>query len=419
VRILFVGVHYAPDDVGIAPFTAGLAEHFVEEGHDVTVATTFPHYPEWRWKGPAGLRLVEHRSGVAVRRFRIILQRKSTAAWRITFDTSFAVAMIANTLGLPRCDLVIAVSPPIQAGLTAKLLAKAWGAPLILLIQDLPLDLALSVGMLKRGTVYRLGLRLERAVHAMADHIVVVNEGFQEKLLERHVPQKKMSVIADWAELETIRPMRASPEFRAELGAGKRDFLALHTGNMGAKQGLINLVDAAELDGGSWRLALIGDGVERERLADAIAAKGLGHVRLLPLQPARRVPYMLAAADVLLINQRSGVVDSVVPSKLISYMCAGRPVVAAVNEKSTAAHIVRRAGCGIVVEPENPGALNAALDSMRSDPRSRRAMGAAGRKYVERYFDKDEVMGKWDRLIGDLSRSRPTGSTADPESGVG
>ena len=140
MRILLIGVHYAPDEFGIAPFTAGLAEHLAGAGHHITVAAAF-----------STLRVaLEGPNGIAIRRvqrghrstFPSNTQRKSTAAWRVTFDTSFALATMANTMGVDRCDTrssSVASNPSRSCWRDA---LRRCNDSLILLVQDLPLDLA-------------------------------------------------------------------------------------------------------------------------------------------------------------------------------------------------------------------------------------------------------------------------------------
>src|SRR4029077_20466961 len=123
-------------------------------------------------------------------------------------------------------------------------------------------------------------------------------------------------------------------------------------------------------------------GEERSLIEEAIDQRGLKNLRLLPLQPAEGLAEMYSAADVLLLHQKAAVVDSVIPSKLLTYMAAGRAVLAAVSGKSETALYVQRANCGLVVHPENPEALVEAVLSLRRDPAVQSGLGANGRAYV-------------------------------------
>lgn len=410
MHLLIIGMNYAPEVTGIAPYTAGLAEHLAELGHKVTVATTFPHYPQWRVQQPyeGRWRSIEQRGGVLVRRSRVVLPRGGSAASRIAYDSSLAVGTLLNSITAPAADMVLCVSPPIQLALTGALLARRSRARLAVLVQDLPLDAAVAMGMMKDGPVHSLGRAMERLAYRLADRIIVISAGFRESLLRQGVPANKITEIPDWANTDTVRPMPAEPGLRELLGAAAGDFLLLHTGNMGEKQGLASAVAAASLANGraNMQLTLVGDGSDRPRLAELAARQGLSNVKLLPLQPSELFPRLLASADALLLNQRANVVDSVAPSKLLSYMAAGRPVVAAVHPSSEAARVVTVANCGVVVPPEDPRALATAVRRIAEEPALAAELGANGRAYVEAHYARDRVLQRYEEFLTSMIGQR-------------
>jgi colanic acid biosynthesis glycosyl transferase WcaI len=400
VRVLITGVNYRPEPTGIGPYTAGLAEHLACRGHDVVVATTYPHYPHWEWQrdGCAPVALV---NGVEVRRRSVILPRRRTFHWRFAYDTSFALASMRSGLGVRRPDVVLCVSPPVQGTIAAAVLARRWEARLVLLVKDLPLQAALSVGLMRPGRAYRAGEWLERRAYALAHRIVVISERFEQCLAGQGVPRDRVVVIPDWVDLQRIRPRRPDPDARGLLGARAGEFLVLHAGSMGAKQGLGTAVLATRLAGGTVavRLALVGDGPQRGDLERLAHEGGPAPVRLLPLQPEAEFPRLLAAADALLLQQRADVGDSVALSGLRADMAAAPPVLAAVSADSVAADLVRRAECGVLVRPEDPAALAAAMRELSRDAEGRRRMGARGRRFAERHFERSAILARWEALV--------------------
>lgn len=407
MRLLIVGVNYRPEETGIGPYTAGLAEHLSGQGHQVVVSTTFPHYPRWSWR-PEGCGPVDRLNGVEVRRRRVILPRRRSAPWRVAYDSSFAVAALLSGAAVRRPDLVLCVSPPVQTAFAGALLARRSGAPLVLLVKDLPLEAALAVGLIRRGAGYRAGEWLEGRAYALADMVVVINERFRRSLARQRVPGRKIAVIPDWAELDRIVPRQPDPDMREMVGGANDEFVVLHAGSMGEKQALGTAVRAAGLAvrTAPIRLALVGEGPQRPGLERLARENGSAGVRLLPLQPAADFPRLLAAADALLLHQRADVVDSVAPSKLLAYMAAGRPVLAAVSAHSVAADLVRQAGCGVIVPPEDPEALAAAMADLRADVERRQEMGTAGRRFVELNFDRSTILARWASLLSDLAGRR-------------
>ena len=410
MRLLITGMNYRPEATGIGPYTAGLAEHLAGRGHDVVVSTTFPHYPQWTWQQPTarGWR-TERLGGVEVRRARVVLPRRPRVTWRLAYDTSFTAAALLNSVAVSRRDLVLCVTPPIQGAFAGALLARRWRVPLVLLVKDLPLEAALSVGMMRPGRAHRAGERLERGAYALADRIVVINPRFQRSLTRQRVPEGKVAVIPDWVDVEEIRPRPPEPDMRALLGSSDGEFVVLHAGSMGEKQRLGVAVDAARIAGreAPVRLALVGDGPQRAALEEMVRGGGIGNVRLLPLQAGSTFGRLLSAADALLLHQRADILDSVAPSKLLAYMAAGRPILAAAHPESVAAQLVIEAGCGVIVRPEAPEALADAMRTLSGDPGLRRALGLAGRRFVERHFDKRAIVARWETLLAETVAGGP------------
>ena len=407
MRLLILGHNYAPEALGIGPYTTGLAEHFKARGHDVTVLTSFPHYPTYGWQGRPGLYRRELRAGVVVRRLRVILPKRRSAIWRVVFDTSVGAGLLIGSIGVSRPDLVLSVIPTLQSGMAGGILAESWGVPLILWIHDLPIEAALAVGMLRPGTLPKLGASFERFVYRFATRIVVIGSRFRDNLLAKGVEDERISVIPDWIQSEETSTASPDPEMRHRLAGSSDAFLVLHTGAMAEKQGLGNVVEAARAlaDDPTISTVLVGDGPTKEQLVAAKDKLGLTNLRILDIQPRNDYARMMASADVLLLNQRRDVVDAVVPSKLLHYMAAGRPIIAAVNEASVAAELILVAGCGVLVSPEDPAQLAQAIRSIRDNPGLRSSLGANGRAYADKTFAKAEILERWDHLVADVVSS--------------
>lgn len=410
VRILLVSQSYRPEPTSVGPFTTGLAEHFAESGHDTVVATTFPHYPQWRWQdGTRRIRLIETINHVQVRRWRVILPRRpGSTAWRLVFDMSMGLAMVLNSVGVAVPDVVICSSPPLETAFVGILLGGLWRRPFVILAQDMPVQAGLAVGMLKPGRISRLALGFEGALYRRAARVATISERFSSHLVELGVEPSSIRYIPNWIDPQALRQEPPSTSMRSRLGAGDGDFLVLHAGNMGQKQALEHVIDAAGLlaDDSRIRVTLVGDGPQVGKLESVIARSRSPHVRLLPLLPAADVPTMLAAADVLLVSQRAQVIDSVLPSKTLSYMASGRPIIAAVDRRSATADLILAADCGKVVAPEDPQALANSIEQLRGDPDLCGRLGDNGRRHVIERFSKDRVMSQWDALLAEIAPER-------------
>lgn len=409
MRIVLAGINYHPEVTGIGPYNTELAEHLAADGHAVTVLTSPPWYPHWKIDAAYGGRRpfrVEHLNGVRVIRTPILLPpAQQTAFRRILFDSSFAASALLGSARIGAVDVVICVSPPLQLGVTSWLVARARGAKLIVHLQDIVPDAALSTGMMRTGRAVALSRRLEGFVYRHADTVTVISEGFRENLMAKGVPAGKVAVLPNWIDAKRFQ-VQPDPLVRGSLGAPDGETLVLHTGNMGAKQGLETVIDAAaQLSGENIAITLIGDGQSRAALESRASTLPGHHLRFLPLQDD--LPATLAAADILVLSQRAQVTDSAAPSKLLSYMASGRPIVATVNESSEAGQLIKKAGCGLIVPPEQPARLAEAIRELHRHPETHAALGAAGRRHVAKNFDRSSILGRWSKLLASRGFRRP------------
>jgi putative colanic acid biosynthesis glycosyltransferase WcaI len=422
MRVLALGINYAPERTSVAPFTTGLCEHLAASGHTVTVVTAFPYYPEWRvWDGYRGsFYRREVIRGVNVHRVaHFIPQKPSRLLERLAYDISFTVHCFLAALFCGDCDVIYCSCPPPTVALAAYFLSFVKSAPYVMKLTDLATDAALATGIMKPGLAIRMGRALETFTCRRARAVICLCQGFIDRLKERGIEEEKLLLISDWGDTDNLGSSGAPTTFRAANNLPERDFLAFHTGNMGKKQKLMNLIDAAGVSQAAQGLGwvVVGQGEDRQHLQSEIASRSLSNIRLLPLQPAESLRDMYASADVLLLNQAAAVEDAVIPSKLLTYMAAGKPIVAAVSEKSEAARQIRRANCGVVVAPENPQALVEAVLSLRSDPSLCREYEVNARLYAETHFTKAGILNRYDNFFQNVCPDLDSLSVASRKAG--
>lgn len=169
---------------------------------------------------------------------------------------------------------------------------------------------------------------------------------------------------------------------------------------------MIETARLAQAAGDAVTFVLAGDGPRRAELEQAVATQQLRNVRFLPLQPDALYPELLGAADVLLLPQRASVTDMALPGKIPDYLAAGRPVLAAVQRQSEAGRVLDASGAAVVVAPEDPAALAAALRALAADPERRRAMGQRGQAYARAHYAPEALAGALDAFIAELAGMR-------------
>lgn len=405
--ILLIGLNYAPEHTGVAPYTTGIARGLARAGNRVNVITGYPYYPEWRLhEGYRGLRggLASRQSDgdVGVLRLRHYVPRSSTGWGRIVHEASFAAHAALRSLGSRKPDVVIGVSPSLLSCLAARQVARRTGAAFGLIVQDIYADTSAEVGAAGGGSV----AKLESALLRSADGVVAVHDHFRRSLTTRHgLDPERITVIRNWTHIAT--PTADPRVVRAELRWPSDRTLVLHAGNMGAKQDLTAVVDAARLAAARSRpvhFVLLGDGSRRAEVQRA--AEGVPAVSVLAPVCEERFPDVLAAADVLLVNERPGLHSMSAPSKLTSYFAAGRPVVAASEPASPASEEIRASGAGIVVAPGDPSALLDAVSGLVDDREQSRQLGENGRRYAGTVLNHESAIAAYTQWIRELGTRR-------------
>jgi len=415
-RILIVSIFYAPEETGIAPYTTGLAEHLAMLGHQVTVMTAMPSYPHWRvfpeYRGK--LRDRELRGKVDVRRVRAYLPRGQSAPRRATYEASFLLAGL-TALRLPRPDAILAVIPTLSSGVLARVAARRFACAYGLVFQDLTAPAATQSGVTGHG-VAGLVSAVEGWATRDAAAVGIVAEGFRPYLESLGVDAQRIHRVRNWVHIR--KPELGRTAIRRRLGLPQEAVICLHAGNMGLKQELTNIIECARLAARAdprLLFVLMGDGSQRSLLVARAQRYGLRNLRFLPVQPVGLFSSVLAAADVLLLNQRASVTSMSLPSKLTSYMASGRPVVAAIHSDSEAALELRAAMAGVICAPETPAAMLKALCDLADNSSLRERLGRSGAAWCREHLDAQRALPQWASLVERLTHrpyTRPTRLTS-------
>lgn len=404
LNVLILSSYYWPETAGNAPYVTGAAEHLAARGHRVVVATGFPHYPEWRSSPRGVLGIRERHNGVEIRRRRHYVPKSQSAFTRAVYEASLCAL---GTTALPRRapDAIIGVSPTLAGAMLARFAASLYTRPYGLVFQDLQGPGALQSGVEGGRRIATVVERAEVGVARGAAAIGVIAAGFRSYFEEHGIPTDAIHDLPNWS-LGAL-PTQSAAEARRRLGWSEGEFVCLHAGNMGHKQGLENVLQAAAtITDPDIRIVLAGDGNERAKLEALAKGLGVTNVSFLPSQPTGLYESMLRAADVLLVNQRSTVGAMSLASKLTSYFMAARPVIAAVAERSETAREIERAGAGVLAPPDDPPALAEAIIRLKVDGEHAETLGVRGRRYAEEHLSTTEVLGRYEDFVHTVSRGR-------------
>ncbi len=400
MRILIVGINYAPELTGIGKYTGEMAEWLAKHGHEVRVVTAPPYYPEWHISNAysAWRYHFEDMNGVSVWRCPLWVPAKPSGLKRLIHLTSFALSSFPVMLGqiLWKPDVVMAIEPPLMCAPVSLLVSRLAGAKVWLHIQDFEVDAAFGLGILKSNLLRKAVLHLERRLMRSFDSVSTISHKMLEKLIEKGVESDKTVYFPNWADVATIFSLEKESPLRKELGIPADKLVALYSGNMGEKQGLEIVLEAARrlVTNLEIQFVLCGDGAAKATLFEAYGK--LPNVVWFPLQPVERLNDLLNMADIHLLPQRADVADLVMPSKLSGMLASGRPVLATAHAGTQVTQIV--ASCGKVVEPGDVQGFVQGLLELLHSPQVRTTLGAAARQAAHQW-DKSNVLHRFEEHL--------------------
>lgn len=395
-----LSLNYPPEPTGIAPYAGGLAAGLSRAGYQVEALVAHPHYPDWTIReGYGQWARIDHIKGVQVRRKLHYLPRSPRGVGRLVSELSFGARLMFARWNRPR--VVIAISPSLFA--TALAVLRIRLSPrrptVIVWVQDI-YTLGLTEIGEGSGLVRGITRWVESRTLRAADQVVVIHERFAEFVTrELGVASSRVAAVRNWTHLSDAGPVDATAA-KVALGWPKDVALAVHAGNMGAKQGLSNVVDAARTAderGAPVHFMLLGNGGERTELEKR--ARGIARISFVDHLGDAEYRLALGAADVLLVNEKPGVAEMAVPSKLTSYFDAGRPVVAATDPGGTTASEVAASGAGVTVRAGDPTALLDAVLAVHADVEAATRLGLNGKRYRTAVLDERVAIEQWVRLI--------------------
>jgi colanic acid biosynthesis glycosyl transferase WcaI len=421
MKINVWGINYAPEPTGIAPYNAALCDHLERHGHDVRMVTSFTYYPSWA-KVPEDRGRIfrtDEIGNLPVYRCWHYVPRKATALKRIVHEGTFVVTSFVRQLTLPAPDAYVVVSPPLLLGAAAWLLGTIKRRPFVFHVQDLQPDAAAGLGMLKRGALIRALYWLEGFAYAKATRVAGITRSMLNAFRRKGVPDSKLVFFPNGVVMPDVSARPEPGAFRRRNGFASGEFLVVYSGNMGVKQGLDILIDAARHLSPNIRLILCGEGAQRAHLAEMVHRYELRNVSMLPLQADAQYREMLVDADLCVITQQRGSGGFFFPSKLLTTLAWEKPVLTVADEASDLVQGLREGSFGLNVEPGLPEKLARTIEAMSASREQLRAYALAGRRYVSQFAMQqvlDDFTVELEKVIAESREAvRPTVRAAAPQ----
>ena len=393
MHIVFL-THYFPPEVNApASRTHENTKRWVRAGHKVTVITCAPNHPNgilypgyenknYQW---------DEKDGIRILRVKTYLSANKGVKKRTLNYVSYMLSAIVQCWRVMDVDIVISTSPQFFCGMAGLVVSQINRCPWVLEIRDLWPESIIAVGALKDRRVINLLEGIESFLYRRANHIVALTNAFKRHIMGRGINDKKISVITNGADLEQYRPGEKNNSFR-EIHSLNGKFIASYVGTHGMAHALETVLQAAKQLENQLQVQfmLVGDGAERENLIRRKDEMGLENVLMLPQQKKEVVPEILSASDAcMVLLRKTDLFKTVIPSKIFEAMAMERPIVLGVQGES--ADIVREAGCGICIEPENSRQLADAVLGLSGDPQRVEALGKNGGGFVRSKYNRDDL----------------------------
>lgn len=400
MKILIISQYFPPEpDLKIS----GLSEGLSKLGHDVTVVTGFPNYPHGKLYSGYKLRLFqkEQINGVNIIRLPLVADRNRSAFWRALNFLSF---MLSTSILIPilyrKPDITWVYFPPLTLGITALIVNLFFRSPYVCEIQDMWPETLEATGFIKNKTALKLIGNIGKLAYKKSSAVTVISDGFKKNIESKGIESSKIHVIHNWAYEKDDYNDFVDINLSKELGFTNY-FNILYAGNMGAAQGLTNVISAAEqlTDLRYLQFVMVGTGIEKNDLEKLAKEKRLKNILFLERLPMDKMPLIYALSDALMVHLVDDpLFEITIPGKTQSCLLSGKPVIASV--KGDAANLIEKAKAGYAVKPMSPNELALAVRKLYNlTPRERQEMGQAGRQfYFENLSPKVQVQ-KYEKLF--------------------
>jgi glycosyltransferase involved in cell wall biosynthesis len=388
MKIHFLSENFPPESNAAATRVYERACYWVNWGHQVTVITSAPNFPEGelfpgyknKWKQ------FESMSGIKVVRVKTYIAANQGIAHR-TFDfLSFMITGFFAALKEERPDIIVATSPQFFTTVAGWAASALRNVPFVFELGDLwPASIA-AVGVMKKSLALTLVEKLELFLYRRSTQIAALTPSFKENLVRRGIDKNKIAVVINGVDLARYEPRARDVNLSKEWGLENK-FVIGYIGTHGMAHALSNVLNAAKImqDNNTIRFLFVGAGAERAMLIEHAERHTLKNVVFMPRQSKEKMPAVWSLCDVALVHlKNSPVFSEVIPSKIFEAQAMGLPILLAAP-KGEASRIILNDKSGLHVPAEDPAALAYGINQLAGDKLALKAFAAAALRAAPRH----------------------------------
>jgi len=409
-KILLISYNFSPEPTGIGKYNGEMIAWLVKQGYDCSVITSYPYYPHWKIQAPydkssfwySREESKDTSSGGKLTTYRcpMYVPKKPSGVKRMLLDFSFIISALFKLLLLlpgKKFDFVITVAPSFEVGLLGVLYKKLRKSKLLYHIQDLQIEAARDLEMIKSEKVVNTLFELEKYILDNSDVVSSISEGMVSKIQKK--TDNDVFLFPNWTDVDLFYPIENRAALKEEFGFSPQTKIILYSGAIGEKQGLESIIHAAaEFKGDeNVKFLICGSGPYKEKLQAQVKNSQLSNVIFFPLQPFEKFNKFLNMADVHLVIQKANASDLVMPSKLTTILSVGGLALITANRGAGLHTLVEKYKMGYLVDAENQASLNAGIKTVINEDFGNLSKNA--RSYAESFLAIEKVMQMFEGYI--------------------
>jgi len=408
-RVLIHSIVFSPDGVSTAYLYNDIALGLVENGFDVVVLTTTPHYNiiqselenQPLSKKLFGLYYTSSFNGIHV--YHIPLKKYKSTLKRIISFVYWHLASLILGITLKSVHFVLSPSPPLSIGFISLIIAKIKGAKAIYNVQEIYPDLLINQGSLKSSLLINLLKKFEKFIYNNSDAVVTIDKIFYTTICPRFRDSKKLHIIPNFVDTDLYKPLRGQQSLPVIFGKDNKKIKVLYAGNIGFFQDWEPVLYAAkELSDENIEFWIIGEGVQKEYLEKEVRDHNLTNVRIFPYQKRELIPIINNYAHIHFIAINKQMEQEGFPSKVYTIMACAKPLVVITGENTPLYNFLKNKNCAELITSNKEVNFTNAIRKLANDEKLRVELGMNGYKEIKNNYSKEVVVSNYANLLNSL-----------------
>jgi colanic acid biosynthesis glycosyl transferase WcaI len=408
-RVLIHSIVFSPDGVSTAYLYNDIAFGLVDNGFDVVVLTTTPHYnlieseleKQLLSKKLFGLYYVSYFNGILV--YHIPLKKYKSTLKRIISFVYWHLASLILGLTLKRISFVLSPSPPLSIGFVSLMISKIKGAKAIYNVQEIYPDLLINQGNLKSSLIINLLKKFEKFIYNNSDAVVTIDNVFYSTILPRFKDSRKLHIISNFVDTDLYKPLTNQQSLPEIFGQENKKIKILYAGNIGFFQDWEPVIYAAkELSTENVEFWIIGEGVQKSYLEKEIRDLNLTNVRIFPYQRRELIPIINNHVDIHFISINKQMEQEGFPSKVYTIMACAKPLIVITGQKTPLYNFLEGKNCSELVTSDRNVNFTNAIRKLASDEKLRKFLGVNGYNEIINNYTKKFIVSNYANLLNSL-----------------